>query len=439
MFALLRNLFGGLRIVTFGPPAPQSFVATFDQAGSLALFTLATAFFLDWLSAEPGSVFYSFNLVYWIYFIGVGLVGTFLIARAQSRRPDVLALIVPALAVAPFVIVLVSLISRIESEWTWHVCVIVIAVYAVRTLRAAYRPLDIAARVVAPIVFVSILLFNSYAVFLDTTLWGEPYDAKADAAGEGTPTERLFFEQPARIAAAVDRLAPAREGEQDIFFLGFAGYGYQGVFRREALFAETMFADRYGTAAHSVQLINDDDDTGQYPLATVVGLRHALRLVGARMDRDEDVLILMLTSHGSSDGEFSVESSLMLSPEQLRGSDLRDALDAAGIKWRIVIVSACYAGKFIEPLKSPTTVVITAADAEHTSFGCADDRDLTYFGEAFLRDALPHAESLTQAFEKARASIHQRETDEGKTHSYPQMFVGGDMAAKLEALETARR
>jgi hypothetical protein len=89
---------------------------------------------------------------------------------------------------------------------------------------------------------------------------------------------------------------------------------------------------------------------------------------------------------------------------------------------------------FVEPLKTDNTMVITAADSRHTSFGCADDRDLTYFGEAFLKDSLPKASSLAAAFETARAEIARREKEEGLTPSNPQMWVGASMARKLTSL-----
>src|SRR5262249_18625845 len=102
--------------------------------------------------------------------------------------------------------------------------------------------------------------------------------------------------------------------------------------------------------------------------------------------------------------------------------------------WRIVIVSACYAGVFIEPLKSDTTMIVTAADSQHTSFGCNDQRDLTYFGEAFLKDSLPNAASLEAAFGHARDEIAEREEQEKLTPSNPQMGGGASMSRKLAQL-----
>ena len=64
-------------------------------------------------------------------------------------------------------------------------------------------------------------------------------------------------------------------------------------------------------------------------------------------------------------------------------------LRESGIRWRVIVVSACYAGSFIEPLRDENTDHPDRGGRDRTSFGCSDDNDLTYFGEAFYRDALP--------------------------------------------------
>jgi hypothetical protein len=104
----------------------------------------------------------------------------------------------------------------------------------------------------------------------------------------------------------------------------------------------------------------------------------------------------------------------------------------------VIIISACYAGGFLQPLSDPQTIVITAAAADRTSFGCSNDRDLTYFGEAFYRDALPVAGSLRAAFETAKAAIAARERREHVTPSNPQAYFGKDMEAKLSSMVAAQ-
>ena len=154
---------------------------------------------------------------------------------------------------------------------------------------------------------------------------------------------------PRASRAAVERVIPSGASGPAVFYVGFAGDGDQGIFKREALFAQTVFADHFGSGERSVELINDVDDRDSFPLATVSGLTEALKLLGARMNTEEDVLVLTLTSHGSRDGLAVSNGTLPLL--QLGPAELRQALDESGIKWRVIIVSACYSGIFVEPLK----------------------------------------------------------------------------------------
>jgi hypothetical protein len=151
------------------------------------------------------------------------------------------------------------------------------------------------------------------------------------------------------------------------------------------------------------------------------------------MGRD-DVLFLAPSSHGSEDGSISV-SNVGRVPVELSATDLASMLKEARIPWKVIVVSACYAGGFIDALRDDHTIVLAAAASDRTSFGCADDRDLTYFGEAFYRDALPKAASLRAAFDAARQEIAKREKAEGVLASNPQAYFGADIEKKLAALE----
>ena len=163
-------------------------------------------------------------------------------------------------------------------------------------------------------------------------------------------------------------------------------------------------------------------------------LTYALRGLAARMDTERDVLFLSISSHGAPDPAIVVTNS-ELPLNDLTDSGLADALKQSGIKWKVIIISACYAGAFIDALKDSHSIVITAASADRTSFGCGTDSDLTYFGEAFYRDALPQARSLHEAFDTARAAIALRERHEHVDASRPQGYFGAEMEAKLKALE----
>jgi hypothetical protein len=118
---------------------------------------------------------------------------------------------------------------------------------------------------------------------------------------------------------------------------------------------------------------------------TIEAIRAAIQSAAAKMDRDRDLLVLILTSHGSPAG-IAVQAGRRV--EILSPSALAGLLDGAGARHRIVIISACYSGVFLCPLANDDTLVITAADSEHSSFGCQDKVKWTYFGDAFFNTAL---------------------------------------------------
>jgi hypothetical protein len=438
--ALGRNLAAGFWLLIPGRrTSPDRFVRGFDQIVLLLALTLLVWSGLDRLDAEPGAVLQWDGLFGWATYLILGLFSAALIARAQSPETATRAVLVPALSVAPYLLLLFSLLSDVplpgssslgSSSWAALVAWTYLILIGLRVVKAAFGT----ARIKVALLAIALILaapFVIESIGLDTRLW-VAQEAQQDQDEDAADAEGLFYDQPARIAAEVDRVSlPAAHGPS-VFFLGFAGVGEQGVFRREALFARQVFADRFGSGDRSVELINDDEDRDSYPLATVSGLDQAVRLMAAKMNTDEDILVLMLTSHGSEDGLAVTNGSLPM--RQLAPADLQQVLDTSGIKWRIVIVSACYSGIFLEPLKNETTLIVTAADAKHTSFGCDDRRDLTWFGEAFLKDSLPRAPSFEAAFSQASALIRSRETAEHQIHSNPQFFLGALMRDKLAAL-----
>jgi hypothetical protein len=255
----------------------------------------------------------------------------------------------------------------------------------------------------------------------------------------------LFAGQPAR--AEVDTRAqqeliretvstfPAASGPQGgVFFLGFAGYGEERVFAEEIKMAAQQVGHRYDSHRRSLLLVNDRRDLITLPLATHDNLRYALRQIAAVMDQERDVLFLALSSHGSENGLLSVSNTGLPPALGLSATTLGIFLRESGIRWKVIVVSACYSGAFIEPLADSHTIVITAASKTRTSFGCSDERHLTYFGEAFYRDALPGARTLRAAFESARQNIRQREKQERVRPSQPQSYFGLLMESRLAEL-----
>lgn len=271
--------------------------------------------------------------------------------------------------------------------------------------------------------------------FSDQRLWysSEP-EAQNVAPASQLVDEEVFYAQPELLQRALAGLASHRQGRTDWYFLGIGGAYYQGVFRTETESVRALFDTRFATSGRSLVLINNDESVLRQPIATRTSISRALSVMAARMDRDKDVLFLFVTSHGSQDHQIELNywplELASITPEWLRA-----ALDATGIRHRVIVLSACYSGGFIPALMSRDTLVITASAADRTSFGCSDDAELTYFGRAFFDEALRREYSLRAAFERAAASVAERESVEGYEPSKPQWEIGEDMQKELPLLE----
>jgi hypothetical protein len=413
-------------------------VATDGAVIACALVSLVLWIALDYRRAGPGSQFEPTALaiiaLYACAVLGIAL------ALSRSLRPRAefrcalfaLVALLPVVIAAGFVIDMHGGAARVACGLVILYGVAYLA-NAIRSLAGAFQPRAALVLVVA----FGALFPLARTADLSPWLWtpasaDEAGDAEADDS-QASPlvAESLLFDERAQIDEAVDAMSPGLDNSPAVYFVGFAGVAEEHVFAEEIKLAARVVDERFGTSGHQLLLINDRRDLDTYPIATASGLAYALKAIAEKMNPERDILFLAISSHGAADASVSVSNG-GLQLEQLSDDDLAAALKDSGIKRRIIVISACYAGAFIQPLQDPDTVVIAAAAADKTSFGCSDDRDLTYFGEAFYRDALPHAKTLQDAFEQAKAAIAVRERQEHETPSEPQAYFGIRISAALE-------
>jgi hypothetical protein len=401
----------------------------------LLLFSFMLWIGIDWWQSQPAPVFSSVGIPLFAWY-ALGLVAIAALLRRLSRPPVALDAACALLAgLVPVILVVVSAGAMFLSpDWliyTWLLVGIYALLFLLKGLRALTDRPQRRAAAIAALAIVG-FLWASDGLNAIPDVW-TPAQAAAATGTESSPdAESLLFDQPARIDAALAGMHRGPGAGAQAFFLGFAGDGEQKEFAEEIALAARVLGERYRFDDRHLELINDERDLDTAPLATVSGLRYALRGIASRMHVDRDVLFLAISSHGSRDASIAVENA-DLPLDDLTADDLSDALEDAGIEWRVIVVSACYAGAFIAPLRDPKTIVITAAAADRTSFGCSTDRDLTYFGEAFYRDALPEAASLRDAFDKAASAIAAREQREGIEASKPQADFGAALEQKLRS------
>jgi hypothetical protein len=205
--------------------------------------------------------------------------------------------------------------------------------------------------------------------------------------------------------------------------VSFGLFGDQGVFRSEATGAAQIVAGRFETGPINVQYNSKNGGS-----ATIEALARSLQVAANRLDAEKDVLFLILTSHGSPDG-LAIKAGRVT--QTLTPSRLADMLAKTGVRHKVVVISACYSGVFIPRLANANVLVITAADANHPSFGCEDKAKWTYFGDAFFNVALRQAVSLKEAFIDARSLIRKRELREHFEPSNPVMAGGANVLPLL--------
>ncbi|MGD0026278.1 MAG: C13 family peptidase, partial [Xanthobacteraceae bacterium] len=222
---------------------------------------------------------------------------------------------------------------------------------------------------------------------------------------------------------------PQRKGVTDIYAIGVAGWADQDVFAKELDGGLAAIASVLPIKDRTIRLINHRETIAHVPLANLQNFAAAVRAVGDAMDKDEDILILLMTSHGERGGfalQLPGNVTTELTPQQVAST-----LDAEGIKYRVVIVSACYSGIFLPPLANDNTIVMTAADDKSASFGCAPERDWTYFGDALFRQSLQPGTDFQRAFDHARILIRGWELMEGAAPSNPQAHFGPALVGTL--------
>ncbi|MGE0798901.1 MAG: C13 family peptidase [Lautropia sp.] len=264
----------------------------------------------------------------------------------------------------------------------------------------------------------------------------EPYwlAPRAPAPDVYVGSEEILELQPRLLAERLTALQPQRPGETDLYFVGFAPFATEDVFRKELDAIQPLMDRRFDTAGRSVRLVSNPATLRDDPLATAGNLRRTLAAVAARMDPAEDVLVLYLTTHGTPDFRL-VAHFPPLALYHIDPAALKAMLDETGIRHRVLIISACYSGGFVEPLRGPDTLIMTASVRDRTSFGCGAESDFTYFGDALFNHGLRETWSFEAAFERALPRILAREQAGGFEPSLPQIDVGDGIRERLRRVE----
>jgi hypothetical protein len=441
--SLAKALTGGIRLATFRPVASDRFPPSAPLLIALGLLHIAISVVSQMavvglpgvlsLEALPGA--------FWM--LGLALLCGVACAEAARDASFALRLAVAVLALAVVLSVPIGIAAVVLQRDWWpalqpfanHIWQAILLWWAAAVVVAIARLVhaSVIARLRA-VAYGLLLLVAPIYWIPAASLWEPDWRAQGGDYAPALVSESAFYRQHELLETAIEELAPSRPGVADVYVLTAALYASEDVFMKEVGVISELLERRFDAGGRVVRLVNNRATLAEVPIATLTSVRRALAAIGEKMDVEEDLLVLYLTSHGSEKHRLSVD----LWPLQLAEIDpvaLRDALEDSGIRWRVIVVSACYSGGYIEPLKNERTLIITASSATRQSFGCGAESDFTYLARALFDEELRKTLSFQEAFARARVSIEKREKAQGFEPSEPQIFVGDAIAEKLQAVE----
>ena len=96
-----------------------------------------------------------------------------------------------------------------------------------------------------------------------------------------------------------------------------------------------------------------------------------------------------------------------------------------------VILSACFSGSFIPTLAAPNRLIMTAARADRTSFGCGEEDVYTFF-DGCLIQAMPSAATFESLASTVNGCVERRETQMNMSPpSSPQLSIGSEFGPQM--------
>lgn len=220
--------------------------------------------------------------------------------------------------------------------------------------------------------------------------------------------------------------APAPVAPPRLIFAGFAMHSQAKAFRNDVLAAEKL-AKQIDPNALILKLANPArDQASDWPQATLENFELVMTKM-AEVARPQDRVMLLISTHANP-GTLNINIAGK-NAAPLTARTLSDALAPLAKTPTLVVLSACYSGAFLEPLRAPNRVVLTATDVHKTSFKCQYPGEHTFFADALFNQAGAEQLSITDWMGAAQKSIQTQEKRKRLAASAPKMFVGEEAKA----------
>jgi len=410
---LMINLRAGARLAFLRPVTAASFHPSADVFAVIAVLNIVLLCLLSLASVGLHGEFNVYEVPRALLFVPTTLLFGLLAMRLSGREGSLLLVAVAMLAAGLLLsliwgvagLMLQYLPRKLAGQWGGTVYYAAAVWWALVIAASVARFIDTSPGRNLAVMFAGWLLLVAPMVWYPQNyLWVPKHDESAAAARAGlwAPVEeRGFYAQQGMLQKSLAAVERGRTGVADIYLLAAGLYAREDVFMKEVQLIAELFRRRFDTAGRSVVLLNNPQTLDTHPVASLTSIAAALKRVAP------------------------------IDPPALK-----QALDASGIKWRVIVVSACYSGGFIKPLQDEYTMIITASSASRQSFGCGSMSDSTWLAQALFNEELRKTYSFETAFAAASKSIAERERAQGFEPSEPQLFAGAEIRRKLAEIES---
>jgi len=221
----------------------------------------------------------------------------------------------------------------------------------------------------------------------------------------------------------------AQDAGERLFYIGLALYSEQWSENDVVELGDKLREDsRYQVVPMIAS--NFRPRGGRFPIADDATILSFVRTAAAQAG-PHDIIFVHVSTHGApyelarriGDGETTGLSS----------HELARMLAPLADHPMIIVISACYSGSFIRDLRGPRRIILTAARADRSSFGCGAGNRHTLFGEAELNGFSVPDRSLRQIFAAIRRDVAAMERRQHFPPSQPQVSVGAEVSDLYDA------
>ena len=231
------------------------------------------------------------------------------------------------------------------------------------------------------------------------------------------------------FSASAQQVATPGEGARHLYYIGLGLYSEQWSENDVVDLAARL---QSGSRYHVMPTVasNSAPARRRYPVADDATIA-ALVGAAARQAGANDLVFVSISTHGAP--KVLARKVGNAAPTELSSRELARKLAPLAGRPTIIAVSACYSGSLIDDLQAPERIIITAARADRSSFGCSPGSRHTLFGDAELQAFAQPDRSLRQIFAAIREDVARMEAQQRYRPSEPQIWVGSAATGLYDA------